>query len=570
MNKFEKYSAIVAAVFFIFAFDCEVISAQKWPVYAKHGMVVSAERIASEVGVQILKRGGNAVDAAVATGFALAVVHPAAGNIGGGGFMVIRLADGRTTAIDYREKAPSAAHEKMYLDENGVLIRNLNHNGYLAVGVPGTVAGFTLALEKFGTMSLEELIEPAIHLAEEGFPVSYAVSQKLKNLVDEFKKYPASARAFLKNGEAPYQPGEILVQKELAATLKRIAKHGREGFYSGHTAELIERDMKAHGGLITKEDLAAYQAVIRRPIETTYRGYTIYSMPPPSSGGVTLSIMLNILEGYDLVELGYNSAAYIHLVVEAMRRAYADRAKYLGDPDFNPNMPVDWLISKKHAEEHRRTIGLTKTSESDPLRCDWNMESIETTHFSVVDAQGNAVSNTYTIEQLYGSKIVVEGAGFLLNNEMGDFNPWPGHTDSTGLIGTRPNLIRSGKRMLSSMTPTIVTKDGETFMVIGSPGGRKIINIVLQAILNVVDFGMNIFEAIDAPRFHHQWLPDKIMIEKWGTTLDTVRLLENMGHKMDWFDSTTGRVMGIMIDPKTGYRIGAADPRSSDGAAVGY
>lgn len=571
MNKFAKYfAAIIAAIVFIFAVNSNVISGRKWPVYARHGMVVSTERIASEVGLEILKRGGNAVDAAVATGFALAVVHPAAGNIGGGGFMVIRFADGRTVAIDYRETAPSMAHEKMYLDERGVLIKNLNHDGYLAVGVPGTVAGLTLALEKFGTMSPEEVIKPAVDLAENGFPVSYALSQDLKKLANEFMKYPASARAFLKNNAEPYQPGEILVQKDLAATLKRIAKHGKQGFYSGKTAELIERDMKAHGGLITTEDLAAYQAVIRKPIETSYRGFTIYSMPPPSSGGVTLSIMLKILEGYDLAELGHNSAAYIHLVTEAMRRAYADRAKYLGDPDFNPDMPVDWLISKKHAEDLRRTIDLTRASESNPEKFDWGMESTETTHFSVVDAQGNVASNTYTIEQWCGSKIVVDGAGFLLNNEMGDFNAWPRHTDTTGLIGTRPNLIQPGKRMLSSMTPTIVAKDGKNFMIIGSPGGRTIINTVLQTILNVVDFKMNIFQAIDAPRFYHQWLPDLIKIEKWGTTVDSIRLLKQMGHKIDWYDTTQGRVMGIMIDHETGFRIGAADPRSPNGAAVGY
>ncbi|MFQ5824868.1 MAG: gamma-glutamyltransferase [bacterium] len=570
MNKFWKTIFIFILLLFSLLINADQICAKKWPVYAKHGMVVSTERIASEVGVKILRKGGNAVDAAVATGFALAVVHPAAGNIGGGGFMLIRFADGRATTIDYREKAPQAAHEKMYLDENGNLIKNLNHQGYLAVGVPGTVAGFTLALEKFGTMRLKEVIKPAIELARHGFPVSYALSRDLTYLAKEFKQYPASAKAFLKNSEEPYQPEEILIQKDLAATLKRIAKHGRNGFYSGKTAALIAKDMKAHGGLINKEDLAAYQAKIRKPVETSYRGYKIYSMPPPSSGGVTLSIMLNILEGYNLTELGHNSAAYIHLVAEAMRRAYADRAQYLGDPDFNSEMPVDWLISKKHGEELRNTLYLGKASVSDPNHFDWTLESKETTHFSVVDAQGNAVSNTYTLEHWFGSKIVVDGAGFLLNNEMGDFNPWPGRTDTTGLIGTKPNLIQPGKRMLSSMTPTIVAKDGKTFMVIGSPGGRAIINTVLQTILNVVDFDMNIFEAIDAPRFNHQWLPDLIKIEKWGTTVDSIQLLEEMGHKIDWYDRTKGRTMGIMIDPETGYRIGAADPRSPNGGAVGY
>ena len=543
--------------------------ARKWPVYARHGMVVSTHRVASEVGAEILKKGGNAIDAAVATAFALAVVHPAAGNIGGGGFMVIRFADGRTTSIDYREKAPLAAHENMYLDENGQLVRGLNHKGYLAVGVPGTVAGLTLALETYGTLSLQEVLQPAIELAENGFVVTYGFSQDLQRLADRFKQYPASARVFLKNGEEPYQPGEIFKQPDLAETLKRIAQHGRDGFYRGKTAELIARDMKAHGGLITLEDLAAYQAVERKPIEFTYRGYTITSMPPPSSGGVTLAIMFNILEGFDLPALGHNSAAYVHLLVEAMRRAFAERARYLGDPDFNPDMPVARLISKEHARKLRESIDLTRASKSTPDRFEWTPEGTETTHFSVVDAEGNAVSNTYTLEQWYGSKIVADGAGFLYNNEMGDFNAWPGHTDTTGLIGTRPNLVQPGKRMLSSMTPTIVSKDGKLVMVTGSPGGRTIINTVLQTILNVVDFGMNVYEAVDAPRFHHQWLPDKIYAEKFGLSPDTVAKLRHMGHRVA-FRSTQGRAMAITVDPETGFRAGAADARSPDRAAVGY
>lgn len=569
MKNFRYRLGLVALLFVVFLFTSQSTYAKKWPVYAKHGMVVSTERLASEVGLKILKKGGNAVDAAVATGFALAVVHPAAGNIGGGGFMVIRLADGTTTTVNYREKAPKAAGERMYLDENGDLIKNLNHRSYLAVGVPGTVAGLTLALQKYGTMSLKDVMSPAIKLAEKGYTVSYAFSRDLTHLADEFEKYPASVKKFLKDGTEPYQTGDKFVQKDLAATLKRIAKHGRDGFYTGKTAELIARDMKANGGLITEADLADYQAQILKPIESTYRDYTIYSMPPPCSGGVTLSIMLNILEGFDLKDLGHNSAAYIHVVAEAMRRAYADRAQYLGDPDFNPNMPVDWLISKEHAQKLRESIDMQKASPSDPNSFVWGAESTETTHFSVVDARGNAVSNTFTLEQWYGAKIVAAGAGFLYNNEMGDFNAVPGKTDTTGLIGTRPNLIAPEKRMLSSMTPTIVVKDGKTFMAIGSPGGRTIINTVLQTILNVVDFDMNIFEAIDTPRFHHQWLPDVIRIEELGTTTDSARLLEQMGHHIAWF-GTQGRAMGIMIDPESDFRMGAADPRSPNGAAVGY
>ncbi|MCH9008225.1 gamma-glutamyltransferase [candidate division KSB1 bacterium] len=542
--------------------------AKKWPVYAKHGMVVSTERLASAVGVQILKQGGNAVDAAVATGFALAVVQPAAGNIGGGGFMLIRLADGTTAGIDYREKAPAAAHETMYLDEEGNLIDDLNHHSYLAVGVPGTVAGLTLALEKYGTMKLADVMAPAIRLAESGFEVPYSLGRDLKTLEKRLKKYPASEKKFFKPDGTHYQPGDIFVQPDLAATLRRISKHGREGFYKGKTAELIESDMKANGGLITRQDLADYQAVVRRPIRTTYRGYEVLGMPPPSSGGITVALMLNILEEYDLSQPGHNSAAYVHIVVEAMRRAFAARAKYLGDADFNPEMPVEKLISKTYAAELRGTISLQHPTKSDPEHFNGYDESAETTHFSVVDAAGNAVSNTYTIEEWYGSKIVAAGAGFLYNNEMGDFNPIPGLTDTTGMIGTKPNLIRPGKRMLSNMTPTIVTKDGRPFLITGSPGGKRIISTVLQIILNVTSFGMNVFEAVDAPRFHHRWLPDKIWFERRGFSHDTIDLLTSMGHRVTYRE-TVGRAMAILIDLETGWRMGAGDPRSANRAAAG-
>ena len=550
-------------------FSVTTLQAQKWPVYAKHGMVVSTNRIASEVGTEILKRGGNAVDAAVATGFALAVVHPSAGNIGGGGFMVIRLANGTCTTFDYREKAPKAAHEKMYLDENGQLVRNLNHDGYLAVGVPGTVAGFAAALEKYGTMTLAEVLQPAIELAENGFTLSYNLVRDFQYLAPQFADYPGSVKKFSKPDGSFYEMDEIWQQPDLAATLRRIAEKGRDGFYKGKTAEIFETEMKANGGLITRADLAAYQAVERKPVENSYRGYTLYSMAPPSSGGITLSIMLNILEGYNLEKMGHNSADYIHVVTEAMRRAYADRAEHLGDPDFNPDLPLEKLLDKSYAEALRRTISMEKTSVSDPASFDWGEESEETTHFSVVDKDGNAVSNTYTLEYSYGSRIVLNGAGFLLNNEMGDFNPWPGHTDSTGLIGTQPNLVQPDKRMLSSMTPSILAKDGKTIMLIGTPGGRTIINTVLQCILNVVDFDMNIFEAVNAPRFHHQWLPDVTRIEKWGTTNDSVEKLEARGHHIRW-RRAQGQAMGIYIDPESNLRTGGCDPRSADGAAVGY
>ncbi len=569
MENISKRTLAMNLILLMVALFVGKIHAEKWPVYAKNGMVTSSSRIASKVGADILKKGGNAVDAAVATGFALAVVHPSAGNIGGGGFMVIRMADGVCKTVDYREKAPKAATEKMYLDENGVLVKNLNHEGYLAIGVPGTVAGFTLALEKFGSMSLKEVLKPAIKLAKKGFPLSYGLVRAFNWFEKDFRKHPGSAKKFFKKDGSKYEMGDIWKQPDLAATLKRIAKHGKAGFYYGVTAELFEREMKANGGLITKEDLLAYKAQIREPIVNHYRDYTIYGMPPPSSGGITVSLMLNILEGYDLQAMGHNSAQYIHTVTEAMRRAFEDRAQYLGDPDFNPDMPVEKLISQEYADELRKTIHPEKASVSSPESFQWAYESEETTHFAVVDAAGNAVSNTFTLEYSYGSRIVLNGGGFLMNNEMGDFNPWPGHTDSTGLIGTPPNLVRPEKRMLSSMSPTIVAKNGKNFMVIGSPGGRTIINTVLESILNVIDFGMNIYDAIDAPRFHHQWLPDYTWIEKRGTTVETVEKLKEMGHRIRWRNGQ-GRAMGVIIDPETGIRSGAADPRSPDAGAVGY
>ena len=542
---------------------------QKHPVSADKGMVVSTHHLASEVGRDILKQGGNAIDAAVATGFALAVVNPGAGNIGGGGFMVIRMADGMATTVDYREKAPLAAHEKLYMDEDGNYIPGSGHEGYTAVGVPGTVAGLTLALEKYGTLPLKTVIAPAIRLAEEGFTLSHALVREFRNLKKHFDKYPASKRAFYKSDGSFYKAGDIWIQADLAASLQRISENGRDGFYKGKTAEIMEKVMKANGGLITRKDMAKYQAVIRQPIENDYRGYTIYSMAPPSSGGVTLSIMLNILEGYDLSEMGHNSAQYIHVVAEAMRRGFSKRAQHLGDPDFNPQMPVARLISQEFADEIRASIDRFQASESSPDNFEWAHESEETTHYSVVDAAGNAVSNTFTLEYYYGSRIVLDGAGFLLNNEMGDFNPVPGQTTRKGRIGTPPNIIKPEKRMLSSMTPTIVAKDGKNFLVIGSPGGRTIINTVLQTILNVVEFDMTMFEAINAGRIHHQWLPDAIRMEKWATTKDSERWLEIMGHKIQR-RRTMGRAMGIMIEPETGVRQGASDPRSPDGAAVGY
>jgi len=549
-------------------------------------MVVSAETLASRVGCAILRAGGNAVDAAVATGLALAVTFPGAGNIGGGGFMVIRFADGRATAFDFREKAPLTAHARMFLDENGEYSRNRHHSSHLAVGVPGTVAGFVKAHASYGRLPWARIVEPAGTLARTGFPLTRWRAEELAGAVRRsFRPYPASMKAFSKDGE-PYEEGEILRQSDLARTLERIMRDGHDGFYRGETARLIAEEMRRGGGMITEEDLARYQAVERTPLRGTYRDYEIISMPPPSSGGVALIEMLNTLEGYNLAEMGHNSAAFIHHLTEAMRRAYRDRARYLADTDF-VEVPLDRLTSKEYAAELRQEIEenrATPSSPSDvqlparyplpssvylPSEVYLRHESPETTHYSVVDVEGNAVSVTYTLESWFGSKITVPGAGFLLNNEMGDFNAGPGLTDARGQIGTEPNLARPQQRMLSSMTPSILAREGELVAIVGSPGGRTIINSVLQVIINLVDFRMNIQQAVDAPRLHHQWLPDNIRIEQWGTTLDTVRLLEQMGHAIT-MGGTQGRTNCIMIDPRTGERLGAADSRQPDAAAVGY
>ncbi len=545
--------------------------ASKAPVRARHGMVVSSHYLASQAGVEILKKGGNAVDAAIATGFALAVTLPSAGNIGGGGFMIVRTAEGEVTTFDFREKAPAAATEDMFLDANGEYTEPTNHEGYLAVGVPGTVAGFFLAHERFGSKKMKDLLKPAIKLAKKGFPLSESQARQFEFYKEDFSRYPASTKKFFKKNGTSYQPGETWKQPDLAKTLKRIQKKGRDGFYQGETARKLAAAMRANGGLITEADLAAYQAQERKPIHGTYRGHDIYSMPPPSSGGTAIVEMLNILEGYDLAEAGFGSAKHIHLLAEVMRRAFADRARHIGDPDFNPNLPVERLTSKDYAGELRRAINLTRTSASDPVTFNDAYESDETTHFSVIDSAGNAVVVTFTLEYSYGTRIVADGLGFLLNNEMGDFNPQPGRTDETGNIGTKPNLVQPGKRMLSSMTPAMVVKDGKPLLLIGSPGGRTIINTVLQVIVNIIDFQMDISEAIAAPRVHHQWLPNRLRLENFGTSPDTLRLLKEFGHEVEFRSSRSqGRAMGIYVDPETGLRLGAADPRSGDGAAAGY
>ena len=530
-------------------------------------MVVAREPLATQVGVEVLRAGGAAVDAAVATAFALAVTHPSAGNIGGGGFMVYRPASGAPVSYDFRETAPAASSPEMFL-VGGTYDRERHHNSHVAVGVPGTVAGLHLAWSDNGTLPWPRLLQPAIDLARDGFVISHALASSLAGVLPRMAPYPTAVAQFSNRGE-PYLAGDRLVQAELAVTLERIAAEGPAGFYEGETARLIADEMRANGGLITEQDLAGYQPVRRGPIRGIYRGHDIISMPPISSGGTALIQMLNILEGFDLRASGHGSAQTTHLMVEAMRRAYADRARYLGDPTFNPTMPIERLISKSYADRLRQSIRSSRASRSSPDSFEWPAEGHETTHLSVVDAARNAVALTYTLEQGYGSKIVVPGGGFLLNNEMGDFNAGPGLTNDRGLIGTMPNLAEPGKRMLSSMTPTIVTRDGQLLMVTGSPGGRTIINTVLHTIINVIDHEMNIQEAVDAARFHHQWLPDRISYERFGLSPDTITLLERRGHTLDP-RAGQGAAQAILYDPEEEMLAGAADRRASGSTAAGY
>lgn len=539
---------------------------QRW-LAAPAGMVVSASSIASEAGVEVLKAGGSAIDAAIATGFALAVTYPAAGNIGGGGFMVIRFPDGRTTAFDFREKAPLASHAQMFLDSAGEYSARIHHNSHVAVGVPGTVAGFAKAHETYGKLPWAQLVEPAVRLAREGFLVPPGLARSLSSVLPQMERYPASVATYSKNG-APYAEGELFSQPDLAHTLERVMRAGRDGFYRGETARLIVEEMRRGGGLITEEDLARYEAKERRPVTGTYRGYDIISMPPPSSGGIALIEMLNILEGYELRAMDHMAAPYVHHLAEAMRRAFLDRARFVADTDF-AEVPIERLTSKAYAAELRKTIDPARATGSAPADIAQPDESLETTHYSIVDASGLAVSVTYTLEDSYGSKIVVPGAGFLLNNEMGDFNGKPGLTTATGLIGTEPNLARPEQRMLSSMTPTIIARDGKLVAIVGSPGGRTIINTVLQVTLNLIDFGMDIPQAVNAARFHHQWLPDEIRIEQDGASDETVRALERLGHTVR-MAGRQGSAHAIMIDPRTGERIGAPDARDRDAGAAGY
>ena len=539
------------------------------PLRVKNGIVTSASRLASQAGVDAMQAGGNAVDAAIATAFALAVTWPTAGNIGGGGFMVYHGEDGDATTFDFREKAPLAATERMFLGLDGNVVNNSNHMGALSVGVPGTVAGLWKAHQERGSLPWEQLVAPAIKLAREGIPITYALQSGFLSNKSRFDLYPSSQQKFFKADGSSFELGELWVQEDLAHTLELIQKNGRDGFYKGENAKRLADYMAANGGIITEEDLEIYQPVERAPVRGTYRGYEIVSVPPPSSGGVALIQMLNILEGYDLGAMGHNSSAYLHVLTESMRRAYADRAEHLGDPDFNEAMPIARLMDKDYAAKQRATIDMAKADISDPSKFAEPYESEETTHFSVVDKDGNMVSMTYTLEYGYGSAMVVAGGGYLLNNEMGDFNAMPGVTNARGAIGTAPNLVAPQKRMLSSMTPTIVAKDGKPVFTAGSPGGKTIINTIMQLILNVIDHGMNIAESVEAGRIHHQWLPDVTSIEERAVSADSLKLYEALGHPVR-VRGEQGAAMAVYYDREAGLFLGASDSRRSDGAAVGY
>jgi len=545
------------------------------PVHAPHAMVASVHELASRAGVEMMQAGGNAVDAAVATGFALAVVHPQAGNLGGGGFMLIRMADGAVRFIDYREKAPAAATSDMYLDARGNVIENESLVGYKAIAVPGSVAGMVYAAKKYGKLPLERVMSPAIKLARRGFPLAWEDANDLRD--KQLAGFPESRRIFQRDGNY-YKAGEILRQPELASTLERIAKDP-EDFYHGAMARDLAAFIQKGGGLITADDLAHYEVKEREAVRGTYRGYEIISAPPPSSGGIALIEILNILEGYDLAKYG-RSARAIHLTLEAFRRALFDRAELLGDPDFS-KIPVAPLIDKKYAGDWRESIDPARASPSKELRRPASFSQLEqyarltnvvrepenTTHYSVVDPAGNAVAVTTTLNESFGSGVTVAGLGFLLNNEMDDFTVKPGVPNTYGLIQGPANAIGPGKRPLSAMAPTIVLKDGKLFLVLGSPGGPRIITTVANILMGVVDYGLNLQEAVNAPRFHHQWLPDEVHVER-GTSPDSAALLQQMGHHVVtedyWSDAEC-----IAIDLKTGERLGASDVRNN-GKAVGY
>jgi len=552
----------------LLAFSCLApgLSARQ-PVHAQHGMVVAREMHATNAGEAVLESGGNAIDAAVAVAFTLAVTHPSAGNLGGGGFMLVRLADGHSTFIDFRERAPAGASHDMYIDPATGKATGDSLIGYRASGIPGTVRGFELVHEKYGRKPWKELVDPAVRLAREGFPVSYGLAQSLHNAdtSEKLSRFPDSKRIFLKDG-AFYKPGDPLKQPELARTLERIRAHGAKDFYEGETAKLLAADMREHGGLVTLDDLRDYKAIERKPLEGKYKGYGIITSPPPSSGGVGILQMLGVLEGTDYAKSGPGSAYALHYEAEAMRRYFADRAQHLGDPDFQ-KIPISALLNPAYIAKLRGSIDPNKATPSAEVQPGdlAPYESTETTHFSIVDGEGNAVSVTYTLNSGFGSGVTAHGLGFLLNDEMDDFTVKPGEANGYGLVQGEPNAIAPHKTPLSSMTPTIVTKDDKLYLVVGSPGGPAIINSVLEVILNVLDFGMNMQEAVDAPRIHHQWMPDTLSIEK-AASPDTIELLRQRGHNVRVVPQQ-GEVAGIRIDGQ--WMEGAADGRV-EATARGY
>lgn len=561
-------------VFTIIVFSLFIYSSQSFSFYSKpasrgkHGMVVSAHHLATEVGVEILKRGGNAVDAAVAVGFALAVVFPEAGNIGGGGYMLIREHDGNAVVIDFREKAPKAATKNMYLDSAGnVTTKSLV--GHLASGVPGTVAGLLNALEKFGTMDRTHILQPAIDIAERGVVVDERLAKTLEAYREELLVFSSTKEIYTRN-DSVLKEGDTLRNPDLVRTLRRIQEEGNDGFYEGETAQLIIEEMQRGGGIISLEDLAVYKPLLRKPLSIAYRGYEILSTPPSSSGGICLSQLLNIVEAYNLSAMGYHSSKAVHVMTEAMKRVYADRAEYLGDPDFM-DVGIERMISKEYAAQRRSEIDTNASTPSFHVRAGeiTLQEQEHTTHYVVADQWGNIVSTTYTINDLFGNKVIVKGAGFFLNNEMDDFAVKAGTPNVYGLTGGDANAIAPEKRPLSSMTPTIVVKDGKPVIALGARGGSKIITAIFQTLVNVIDFGMDVQQAVDAPRFHHQWLPDELLVEKYCLPKDVVENLKRMGHEIKEVEYAFAALEVLWYDAATGYYYGAPDHREG-GVALGY
>ncbi len=581
MSTAHREFVAFTSVLLLFAAQCvNGLAASPQPVKAEHGMVVTAQHLASDIGVEVMKEGGNAVDAAVAVGYALAVAHPSAGNIGGGGFMTIRFNDGTSTFLDFRERAPLAATKTMYLDKDGNPIKGASLDGYLAVGVPGSVAGFETAREKYGTLTRAQLMAPAIRLAKEGFVLSQGDAGILAGSAKRLAEDKAAAAIFLKPDGAPFGMGERLVQSDLASSLEAIAEKGPDVFYKGAIADQVVKASREKGGILAKADFEQYKVRELKPVTCSYRGYEITSSPPPSSGGLIICEILNILEGYPISELGFGSADTVHFMVEAMRYAYVDRNSALGDPAFIQN-PVAKLTDKAYATEIRGQIDNHHAGISKDMKPKDFGESPQTTHYSIIDDQGNAVAVTYTLNGSFGAGVVAPGTGILLNNEMDDFTQKPGVPNLYGLVQGEANAIAPLKTPLSSMSPTIVAKDGKPFMVIGSPGGSRIITITLETIINVIDHGMDIQEAIDAPRIHHQWLPDTVYVENHGLSPDTLKLLTAMGYKLDVAEpgKVWGQAAGILVGGKSLSEIekgggarynGAIDSRAAAGEAAGY